>query len=78
MKKSFMIAAGAALAAIAVSVFVYVNNGKNEMDDLFYANVEALADNEGSGNDYAAKVWWRYDRPDGGFNCTKGGLSNCL
>ncbi len=49
MKKSFLIAAGAALAAIAVSVFVYANNGKNEMDDLFYANVEALARNEGGG-----------------------------
>ncbi len=47
MKKSLLTAAGAALVAIAVSVFVYVNNGKNEMDDLFYANVEALARNEG-------------------------------
>ena len=50
MKKSLLIAAGVALAAIAVSVFVYVNNGKNEMDDLFYANVEALADSEGGGD----------------------------
>ena len=49
IKKSLLIAAGAAFAAIAVSVFVYVNNGKNEMDDLFYANVEALADDEGGG-----------------------------
>ena len=48
IKKSLLIAAGAALAAIAVSVFVYVNNGKNEMDDLFYANVEALARDEGT------------------------------
>ncbi len=49
MKKSLLTAAGAALASIAVSVFVYVDNGKNEMDDLFYANVEALARNEGGG-----------------------------
>ncbi len=49
MKKSFLIAAGAALVAIAVSVFVYVNNGKNETEDLFYANVEALAGDEGGG-----------------------------
>ncbi|MDE5890125.1 MAG: NVEALA domain-containing protein, partial [Bacteroidales bacterium] len=56
----------------------YVNGGRNEMDDLFYANVEALANDEGGGNNYAAKIWWRYDRPDGGFNCTRGGNRDCL
>ncbi len=67
MKKSFLTAAGTALVAIAVSVFVYVNNGKNETEDLFYANVEALASDEGgsdscdSGNCgrcfYEVKAW---------------------
>lgn len=42
-----MIAAGVALLAAAVSASVYVNNGRNPMDDLFSANVEALARNEG-------------------------------
>lgn len=49
MKKALFIAVGAALVAVAVSVFTYVNNGKNEMDNLFNANVEALADDEGNG-----------------------------
>ncbi len=48
MKKSFLTAAGTALASIAVSVFVYVNNGKNETDEFFNANVEALARSEGT------------------------------
>lgn len=39
MKKSILIAAGAAFAAMAVPIFVYGNNEKNEMDDLFNANV---------------------------------------
>jgi len=46
MKKKILIAAGAALAAAAVSVFVYANSGKNAMDDFFNANVEALAKGE--------------------------------
>lgn len=46
MKKNFLVAAVVALVAAAVSVFFYVNNGKNEMDDFFNANVEALADDE--------------------------------
>lgn len=29
-----------------LSASVYVNNGRNSMDDLFNANVEALAQNE--------------------------------
>ncbi len=54
MKKSFLIAAGAALVSIAVSVYVYADNGKNEMEDLFYANVEALAETEGVPGGYAS------------------------
>ena len=56
------------LAAAAVSAFVYVNNEKNSMSDLFNANVEALTNSE---SDYEDNIWYRYDRPDGGFNCTK-------
>lgn len=51
-----MIATGVALLAAAVSTSVYVNNGRNSMDDLFSANVEALARNE-SGDRYEC-----YDR----------------
>lgn len=46
MKRSLVLAAGAVLVAAAVSAFVYVNNGRNSMDDLFNANVEALASQE--------------------------------
>ncbi len=41
-----ILAAGAMLAAAAVSAFVYVNNEKNSMSDLFNANVEALTQDE--------------------------------
>lgn len=50
MKRSLVLAAGAVLVAAAVSAFVYVNNGRNSMDDLFNANVEALARNESGGS----------------------------
>ncbi|MDE6871583.1 MAG: hypothetical protein K2J62_05605 [Bacteroidales bacterium] len=50
MKKALSIAAVAALVTAAVSISVYVNGGRNEMDDIFYANVEALANDEGGGN----------------------------
>ena len=43
MKKNIILAAGAVLVAAAVSAFVYVNSGRNTMDDLFNTNVEALA-----------------------------------
>ena len=75
MKRKLLLAAGAMLAAAAVSAFVYVNNEKNSMSDLFNANVEALTNSE---SDYEDNIWYRYDRPDGGFNCTKGGSSNCI
>ena len=42
MKKTFLLAAGAALLAAAVSAFVYVKNENNAMNELFNANVEAL------------------------------------
>ena len=47
MKRSLVLVAGAVLAAAAVSAFVYMNNERNSMSDLFNANVEALTQNEG-------------------------------
>ena len=44
-----MVAAGAVMLAAAVSATVYVGN-LNKGDDLFLANVEALVDEESSGN----------------------------
>ena len=46
MKKHILLAAGAVLVVAAVSVFVYVKNERNSMDELFNANVEALAQQE--------------------------------
>ncbi len=48
MKKRMFLAAGAVLVAAAVSAFVYVKNENNSMNELFNANVEALANNEGT------------------------------
>lgn len=52
MKKTVILAAGAALVAAAVSVFAYVNNKENNSASLLKANVEAMMDNESSGYDY--------------------------
>ncbi|MCM1177402.1 MAG: NVEALA domain-containing protein [Clostridium sp.] len=46
MKHKLLVAAGAVLAAAAVSVFVHVRKGNNVMDEFFDANVEALANDE--------------------------------
>ena len=45
---------------------------KNE--DLLEMNVEALADGESI---YQQPIWIVYQRPDGGFNCTRGGAEKC-
>ncbi len=50
MKTKLQLAAGAVLVAASVSAFVYVNNERNSMSDLFNANVEALARNESGGD----------------------------
>ncbi len=68
MKKSFLAAAGAALVTIAVSVSVYANNRKNETEDLFYANVEALADGEGGYSCPGACITWS-GTTGGGLDC---------
>ena len=41
--------------AAAVSAFVYVKNERNSMDELFNANVEALADDESSSSSVCGK-----------------------
>ena len=48
MKKKLMIAVSAVLAASA-GIFAYLNS-ESKADDLFSANVEALADEEIGGN----------------------------
>ena len=46
MKRKFIFVAGAVLVAVAVSVFVYIKNEKKSINELFNANVEALAKEE--------------------------------
>ena len=47
MKNKFvLLAAGAVLLAASVTTFVCANKSNDSMDDLFKANVEALAYNE--------------------------------
>jgi len=46
MKRIIILAAGILLSTAAVSAFVYVNNGRNSLNNMFNANVEALADGE--------------------------------
>lgn len=46
MKMHMILSTGAALVAAAISIFVYVENGKNSIDEFFNANIEALADSE--------------------------------
>ena len=48
MKKKFVLIAGAVLPASSMSTLVYLKN-ENKADDLFWANVEALARSESSG-----------------------------
>lgn len=40
---------GAVPVAAAVSTFVYLHNERNSMDELFWTNVEALAQSEALG-----------------------------
>lgn len=47
MKKTILFAVAAMIMAAMVFVFVCVNNERNSMDELFNANVEALANDEG-------------------------------
>ena len=74
MKKTMYLAAGAVLVA-AVSAFVYVNNGRNFMDDLFNANVKVLASQE---SDLEDEDWWVNDNDPGAIICTPGGDEACI
>jgi len=49
-------------------------NASHNTNELFLENVEALVDDE---NQYDQKIWYKYYRTDGGFNCTKGGSETC-
>ena len=49
MTKKVIIAEGALIVTAAVSAFTYAFNERDVKDDLFDANVEALARSEGSG-----------------------------
>ena len=49
MRKIILSAAGAVLLAASAFTFVSVNKSNDPMDDLFKANVEALARNEVGG-----------------------------
>lgn len=48
MNKRMFLLAGSVLVAAAVSALVYVKNENNSMNEFFNANVEALANNEGT------------------------------
>ena len=51
MKNKFVLsAAGAVLLAASVTTFVCTNKSNDSMDDLFRANVEALARSESAGS----------------------------
>lgn len=46
MKKNLISSTGAVLLVMAVLTFVYVKNDANKNNEIFNANVEALADEE--------------------------------
>ena len=50
MKKKIIFAATAVFMAAAVSVFTYISSERDAMDNLFNANVEALANSEIGGS----------------------------
>lgn len=68
----------AVMAAIAVTAGWNFSQSKNEvaMSDLALANVDALANDEEE-SEYDKKIWERYYREDGGYNCTKNGSESC-
>lgn len=77
MKRSLVLAAGAVLVAAAVSAFVYVSCGRNFMDDLFNANVEALASQETGYEDLKDSRWWVNENDPHAIICTPGGNDAC-
>lgn len=73
-KKSFIAMLVATIAAIVISAVLTVSNFSPTPDPLFEDNLDALTSIE---NDLNNPVWEVYHRPDGGFNCTKGGNETC-
>lgn len=78
MKRSLVLAAGAVLVAAAISAFVYVSSGRNFMDDLFNANVEALAaSQETDYENLKDSIWWVNQNDPYAIICTPGGNDAC-
>lgn len=64
MKKNLFFATGGAILTVAVSVFLYVNGVQNTDDEVFNANVEALAEQETGGGKCGAPAAYEYDTND--------------
>ena len=73
MKKKFLITSFA-VVAMAIGGVVFVHTALTHGDPIFEANVEALTNGEGGLSD---PIWIVHPRPDGGFNCTRGGNKVC-
>lgn len=73
-KKSFIAMLVATIAAIVISAVLAASNFSPTPDPLFEDNLDALTSIE---NDLNNPVWEVYHRPDGGFNCAKGGNETC-
>lgn len=74
--KNFKKTALALVVTLVAGYGVYTSQQKSELSELVLANIEALAQNESG--DYSQKIWERFYRPDGGYNCTKTGNETCL
>ncbi|MCM1177420.1 MAG: hypothetical protein NC308_01825 [Clostridium sp.] len=77
MRKKFLVAVGAAIVTAAVSVFVYVNNEKDSMDDLFFANVDALSKEEIDPDGYVSCFMNVYDSGAPGYYLKVRECMNC-
>lgn len=77
MKKSILfsvICAAFVLAAALVSTKVVSDSG----NDVLNENVEALTINESQeGLPLGERIWIRFNRDDGGYNCCRGGQETC-
>ena len=77
MKKNILLAAGAVLLAAAVSAFVYVKNENNSMNELFNANVEALARGESGGYVMCMQYLTESDHGERNYYCPTCRLITC-
>ena len=67
MKKKLFSIVGAGLTMVAVLTFVYVKNDVNKNNEIFNANVEALADEEDKDYNNAKNVYCT--KPAGALGC---------